>query len=232
MFRTCDHELHASANHFCSPLLPTARSVPCMSLPGGLGVASLGWWPWAPPHGRWLPAWIRVSHRSVESGLCHLYFVALVNDLISESYFLICKEDLLLHCAQSCLTLCDPMACSPPGASDHVIFQARILGWLVISFSKGSSRSRDWTHISCVSCIGRQILYHCATWEIQVVSDTCFMVLWWALILVNIYWAFKWCWAYVNCFVWICSSNSHNSLWPIGLLFPFYKWSNWGSEGN
>ena len=35
-----------------------------------------------------------------------------------------------------CLTLCDPMACSPPGSSVHGIFQARILEWVVISFSQ------------------------------------------------------------------------------------------------
>ena len=64
--------------------------------------------------------------------------------------------------AQLCLTLCDCVDCSPPGSSVHGIFQARIVEWVAISFSRGSSPSRDWT---CVSCIGRQILYHCATWE-------------------------------------------------------------------
>ena len=37
--------------------------------------------------------------------------------------------------AQSCLTLCDPMDCTPPGTSVHEIFQARILEWVAISFS-------------------------------------------------------------------------------------------------
>ena len=49
---------------------------------------------------------------------------------------------------QSCLTLCDPMDCSPPGSSIHGIFQARILEWAAISFSRGSSRPRDQTLIS------------------------------------------------------------------------------------
>ena len=66
---------------------------------------------------------------------------------------------------QSCLTLCDPMDCSPPGSSDHGILQARILEWVAISYSRGSSWPRDWTWVSCISCIGRQILHHCATWE-------------------------------------------------------------------
>ena len=45
------------------------------------------------------------------------------------------------------------------------IFQARVLEWVAISYPKGSSQPRDRTHISGVSCISRQILYHCATWE-------------------------------------------------------------------
>ena len=57
----------------------------------------------------------------------------------------------------SCVQLCNSLDCSPPGSSIHVIFQARRLEWIAISFSrKGSSRSRDRT---CVSCIARQILY-------------------------------------------------------------------------
>ena len=48
-------------------------------------------------------------------------------------------------CAQSCLPLCDPMDYSPPGSSVHGIFQARILEWVAISYSRGSSRPRDQT---------------------------------------------------------------------------------------
>ena len=40
-----------------------------------------------------------------------------------------------------------------------IIFQVRILGWVAISFSRGSSQPRDQTHISYVSCISRQVLY-------------------------------------------------------------------------
>ena len=52
--------------------------------------------------------------------------------------------------AQSCLTLCNPMDCSLPG-SIHEIFQARILEWLAISFSRGSSRPRDRTQVSLIA---------------------------------------------------------------------------------
>ena len=46
---------------------------------------------------------------------------------------------------QSCLTLCDPMDCSPPGSSVHGILQTRILKWVAILFSRGSSQPRDQT---------------------------------------------------------------------------------------
>ena len=46
--------------------------------------------------------------------------------------------------------------------------QTRILEWIAISSSMGSSRSRDWTHTSCVSCIGKRILYHWAIMGIVV----------------------------------------------------------------
>ena len=52
---------------------------------------------------------------------------------------------------QSCLTLCDPMDCSPPGSSVHGILQARILEWVAISFSRGSSQARDQTQVSRIA---------------------------------------------------------------------------------
>ena len=61
---------------------------------------------------------------------------------------------------QSCLTLCDPKDCSSPGSSVHGILQARILEWIAMPSSRGSSRPRDWGRASYVSCIDRQVLYH------------------------------------------------------------------------
>ena len=52
---------------------------------------------------------------------------------------------------------------SPPGFSVHEILQARILEWVAMLFSGGSSKPRDWTHISYIFCIGWQILYHLET---------------------------------------------------------------------
>ena len=82
----------------------------------------------------------------------------------------VCTESLI-H-----FWLCDPMDCSPPGSSVHGILRARILEWVVIPFSRGSSWPRNGTHISWVSCIGRQIPYHWITWEALIM--TYFRVFW------------------------------------------------------
>ena len=68
----------------------------------------------------------------------------------------------LLTCVlvvQLCLTLRDPVDCSPPGSSVHGILQAGILEWVAIAFSRGSSRPRDRTQVSCIAarffyCLG------------------------------------------------------------------------------
>ena len=54
--------------------------------------------------------------------------------------------------ALSCPTLCNPMDCSPPGSSVHVILQARILEWVAIPFSRRSSWPKGWTWASHVAC--------------------------------------------------------------------------------
>ena len=79
---------------------------------------------------------------------------------------------------QPCLTVCDPMACRLPGSSVHGIFQARILEWVVIFFSRGAYQVRDQTRVSWVSCIARPILYHWTTWKTSLLlsspADWCF----------------------------------------------------------
>ena len=64
---------------------------------------------------------------------------------------------------QSCPTPCDLMDCSPPGSSVHGIFQARILEWIAIPFSRGSSQSKDQTGLPHFSLI----LYHLSHREAQ-----------------------------------------------------------------
>ena len=64
--------------------------------------------------------------------------------------------------ARLCPTLSDPTNCGPPGSSVRGISQARILEWVAVSSSRGSSQRRDRTYVSCVSHIGRWIFYRCA----------------------------------------------------------------------
>ena len=59
------------------------------------------------------------------------------------------------------------MDCSPAGSFAHGILQARILEWVAFLPPEDLSSSGIKTHISCVSCIGRQILYHWAIWEVH-----------------------------------------------------------------
>ena len=69
-------------------------------------------------------------------------FLSLSKDYISESEVI-----------QSCPTLCNPMDCRLPGSSVHGILKARVLEWVAISFSRGSSRPSDRTWVSCI--VGR-----------------------------------------------------------------------------
>ena len=81
--------------------------------------------------------------------------------LTSEDFFydlyLICGivSNLMCEVAQLYPTLCNPMDCSLPGSSVHGILQARILEWVTISFSKGSSWPRDRIRVSCIG--GRRL---------------------------------------------------------------------------
>ena len=90
-----------------------------------------------------------------------------INKYLSSHHFLttalicsVCVCVCVCVCAssviQSCLTLCDPMDCSPPGSSVYGVLQARTLELVAISSSRKSSRLRDQTLVSCVSCtVGR-----------------------------------------------------------------------------
>ena len=59
------------------------------------------------------------------------------------TYHCVCAKSL-----QPCLTLCDAMDCSPPDSSVHGNLQARILGWIAMPSSRGSSQTRDRTGVS------------------------------------------------------------------------------------
>ena len=88
------------------------------------------------------PSWLSGSWRSFLYSFsvysCHLFLISSAS--VSEKS----------EATQSCLTLCDPMDCSLPGSFIHGIFQARVLEWVAISFSRGSSWPRDWTQVSLI----------------------------------------------------------------------------------
>ena len=77
-----------------------------------------------------------------------------------ERHFNLRKCSVVAELLQSCLTLCDLMGYSRPGCSVRGILQARILEWVALPSSRGSSSPRDGTHVSCISSSGRQILYY------------------------------------------------------------------------
>ena len=94
-------------------------------------------------------------------GAQYLYFITTIEIKVywMNAWMNIIKaDDHQIQCyaclvAQSRLTLCNPMDCSPPGSFVHGISQARILEWVAICFSRKSSSPRDPTHVSCVSYI-------------------------------------------------------------------------------
>ena len=96
---------------------------------------------------------------------------------------------LLMHpCVLSCsnhVLLCNPMDYSLPGFSVHGNLQARILEWVAMPFSRGSSRSRDQTCVSFVSYTAGRFFTHWTTWEAQNGYNyrTKFMVFLWKLVL-------------------------------------------------
>ena len=79
---------------------------------------------------------------------CRLFSVPSQPPFLTPAHCVLCCR---CSVAKSCPTLCDPMDCSPPGSSIHGISQARILGWVAIPFSRGSSRPRDRTHVCCIT---------------------------------------------------------------------------------
>ena len=102
-----------------------------------------------------------------------------------------------------CQTLCDPMDCSLPGSSVHGIFQVRILEWVAISFSRGSTRPRHWTLVSCI--VGRH------NWATSLLYFTCVYIYLWS--------AVSWGFSVLGIFLgrileWVAISFSRGSTWP------------------
>ena len=93
-------------------------------------------------------------------GSVFLAFAVLFRSALHVRYPLTHMGLVCVLVVQLCLTLCDPMDCSSPGSSVHGILQARMLEWVAIPSSRGSSQLKDGTRVYYVSCIDRQVLYH------------------------------------------------------------------------
>ena len=103
-----------------------------------------------------------------------------------------CTHTCVCICACTCVLsgvwlLATPLtiACLT-GSSVLGIFQARILEQVAISFFRGSSQPRSQTCVSCISCIGRRILYHWATWEstLYIPDKTYYLLFHWHLCMI------------------------------------------------
>ena len=98
------------------------------------------------------------------------FLLFLKNYLCSSGKFM---NTFMSACMLNCVWLCNLMDYSPPDSVVHELFQAKILKWIAISYSRGSSWPKDLTCISCTSYIGRQIFYHCTTWEALTIALQC-----------------------------------------------------------
>ena len=142
--KTHRHSWHPDPATFCFEDMGRRCEVFSRAMKGaGSKSGSLGLW--VTLHHLWAPdaKWQNRSHDHLCVCLCLLW-------------------DMCVHAKslQWCPTLCDPVGHSPPGFSVHRIFQAWILEWVVVPSSRWPSQPRNWTHVSYVSCIGRQVLDH------------------------------------------------------------------------
>ena len=116
-------------------------------------VASDSLWPCGPQPTRLLCPW-DIPGKNAGVG-CHFLLQGIFPTQESNPILLHCRQVLYQlsyeGSPKSCSTLYDPMDCSPPGSSVHGILQARILEWITIPYSRGSSQPRDWTEVSCIA---------------------------------------------------------------------------------
>ena len=104
----------------------------------------------------WKRLFVSYLHpRSLSSTLASPFLLK-VCDFVSQSLIVCVHAKSLL----SCTILCNTVNCSLPDSSVHGILQARILEWVSMPSSRGSSQPRDQTHISHVACFGWQVLFH------------------------------------------------------------------------
>ena len=130
-------------HHFCSSINPLVDDAQ---------VASSFWLLWI------MVLWMWLYKHLFETLLSGLLGIFLEVELLDHMW--VCAKSI-----QSCLTLCDPMDCNPTGSSVHGILQERILEWVAMPSSRGSSWPRDRTQVSYVSFIGSRFFTTSTTWE-------------------------------------------------------------------
>ena len=112
--------------------------------------------------------------------IVYVFFIWTLQNLEYIIYLSHISKEKKVLVTQSCLTLCSPMDCSLPGSSVHGILQARVLEWVASPFSRGPSRPKDRT---CISCIGRfftiwatREALHISNWLLNFTRNTWFCV--------------------------------------------------------
>ena len=93
----------------------------------------------------------KCSLENYQQSICNFFKVLVLIKLQLLQYNK--DECVCMQSPLSYMTLCDPLVCSPPASSVHGVSQARILEWVAMPSSRGSSQPRDWTYVSCFSCI-------------------------------------------------------------------------------
>ena len=113
--------------------------------------------------GRWkssisgcLISWLKIQKTKTKTSFWGIIFYSMQQQWTITRSDCDMRESMHAKSLRSCLTLCDPMDHILPDSSVHVILQERILKWVAISSSRGSSQPRDWTSVSYVSSISRQ----------------------------------------------------------------------------
>ena len=113
-----------------------------------------GLWTWWLKKGNW-----PISSQSLQTGSREHLKQSTKQTKKNLPYFPLSSSRLEIHVCNCCmyvhgplcLICCNPIDCMPLGSSVHLIFQARILDWVTIPYSRGSSRLRDQNLVSCVS---------------------------------------------------------------------------------
>ena len=131
-------------------------------------------WCWLPPPSLPPRCWWLWLYKCYSDTVCLMSLVAMLQPWlvnIRNCPLCVCVHVCVCVCVLICSVMSDsfvtPMDWSPPGSSVHGIVQARTLEWVAVFFSRGPSWPGNGAHVSCTSCIGRQILYHWDTWKLH-----------------------------------------------------------------